>query len=196
MKQIFKIEPAIFNQFIAKNSPQTWGELSKKIGDELRLYMLINEQNNQCAYTEVRLQNKHLESHIDHFQKQSLFPELKFVWNNLLTSCNNEHYGARYKDKYIQKIDYEFLIHPAKTNPDDHLTYSTTGEILSKDKYGKTTIDLFNLNDKSLVEQRKTIAKQLKEIYQEFDIEELVSQYGKFESFIREIYKIYQISEN
>jgi len=195
MKPITKIQPLKFQQFIDKNKPRTWFELSKEIGKDLRMYMLNSEQNEQCAYTELHIDCKSSESHIDHFQKQSIFPELKFDWNNLFTACNNEYYGAKFKDKRIKETDYEYLINPAKTNPANHLSYLTTGEVLCKDKFGESTIILFNLNDKSLVEQRRAVAKQLKTIYKDFDVEVLVNQFGKFESFIREIYKKFNDEE-
>ncbi len=196
MKQIIKSEPKEFTRFVVKNNPKTWNNLSKKIGNQLRVYMLENEQNFQCAYTEIHINTDGLESHIDHFQKQSLYPKLIFEWTNLFVACNCEYYGAKFKDKIIKEVDYQYVINPAKINPANHFNYSVTGEILSKDDFGKTTIDLFNLNDKSLVEQRNTVAKQIKLLHNIFDADELVNHFQKFESFIREIYKSFQSTEN
>ncbi len=97
MKQITKTEPQIYGDFITQNSPPEWGDVSKAIGYDLRMHLLIKEQNYQCAYTELRVEPE--DTHIDHFRKQSLFQRLKFDWNNLLASCNSEAYGAKYKDK-------------------------------------------------------------------------------------------------
>jgi len=196
MKNIIKLEPTEFRQFIEKNNPQTWGEVSTEIGDNLRKYMLRHEQNFQCAYTEIRIENDSTVSHIDHFHKQSMFPKKRFLWNNLLTSCNSEFYGAKFKDKRITESDYKYLINPVLSNPATHLEYAITGEILSKDEYGKTTIELFNLNDKSLVEQRSTIAKQIKLMCNDFEVDELINQYMKFETFIRFVYNFYKAVDN
>jgi len=150
MKQINKKEPEFYKLFLSENSPELWEKLSLKIGYNVRNYMLMEEQNFQCAYTELRIEPE--ESHIDHFRKRSLFPELTFKWDNLLTSCNYEYYGAKYKDKHIKKRHYSNLINPVTNNPELYFMYSFTGEILITDKNedAKLTIDLFNLNDRSL----------------------------------------------
>ena len=80
----------------------------------------------------------------------------------MLVSCNSENYGAKYKDKKVKdKKDYNFLINPTIENPSDYLTYSLTGEIQSIDnnEKGKHTIEYFNLNERSLIERRKSITK-------------------------------------
>ncbi len=193
MKRIEKIEPVFYTKFIHKNKPKVWFDLSKEIGDKTRKYMLDFEQNNQCAYTEKLIISEN--SHIDHFKKQNfirqgLFEINIFCWNNLLTSCNNEFYGAKYKDKIIKSTEYKNLINPVIENPNDYLEYSTTGERLSKNnnKKGQTTINLLNLNDYELVSQRKTVAIQVKSMYKEFAVNEIIEFIGKFESFIKGIY--------
>jgi len=151
--------------------------------------MLKEEQNSQCAYTEIHLGPEN--SHIDHFRKQSLFPKLIFEWNNLLTSCNNEYYGAKFKDKNIRKKeDYQYLLNPIEDESQRCFKYSMTGEILTdeENRKGKFTIDSFNLNDYALVEQRKIVASHVKAMCKQFSIEEIIVFIGSFESFIRAIY--------
>ncbi|ETR66151.1 MAG: hypothetical protein OMM_13176 [Candidatus Magnetoglobus multicellularis str. Araruama] len=67
------------------------------------------------------------------------------------------------------------------------MTYSFTGEILidSKDEKAKLTVEMFNLNDRSLVEQRKAVAEVVKSMSNQFTVEELIDCIGKFESLIR-----------
>lgn len=154
----------------------------------MRTHMLMEEQNFQCAYTEIRLEPE--QSHIDHFKKKSLYPKLTFHWNNLLTSSNYDFYGARFKDKHIKKAHYQNFINPVIENPQQYFTYSFTGEILidPKDEKAKLTVEIFNLKDRSLVEQRKTIAGVITSMIHQFTVEKLIDCIGKFESFLRALY--------
>lgn len=189
MKKIDKTEPDFYKEFVVQNNPRSWRDLSEKIGYDTREYILREEQNFQCAYTEIHLDPDN--SHVDHFRKQSLFPEAIFEWNNLLTSCNNEYYGAKFKDRRIRKKeDYQYMINPVEEHPRRYFDYSITGEILTnnKDGKGKFTIDSFNLNDYALVEQRKIVAYHVKSMCKQFSAEEIILFIGSFESFIRAIY--------
>lgn len=194
MKQIIKENPNFYKEFVLNKKPKTWSELSTKIGRKARKYILENEQNNQCAYTEKRIDLTN--SHIDHFFKQNFSKQTSlkrnvFNWSNLLVSCNTEYYGAKYKDKIITKNDYENLINPVVENPNKYLKYSIVGKIIAKNnnKKGKITIDLFNLNDRELIEQRKIVALQIKAMQNQIPLDEAILIIGKFESFVRQIYQ-------
>jgi len=148
--------------------------------------MLREEQNFQCAYTEIHLDPE--DSHVDRFRKQSLFPKSVFEWNNLLTACNSEYYGAKFKDKNIRKKgDYQYLTDPVREEPQKYFSYSMTGEILADEnnRKGQFTTDSFNLNDRALVEQRKTIVCSVKAMCKQFSLEEIIDTIGSFESFIK-----------
>ena len=196
MKKINKSEPVFYQNYISGNKPQTWKQLSFDIGFDMRTYMLMEEQNFQCAYTEIRLEPE--QSHIDHFKKKSLYPNLTFQWNNLLTSSNYDFYGARFKDKHIKKAHYQNIINPVIENPQQYFTYSFTGEILidPKNEKAKLTVEIFNLNDRSLVEQRKAIAEVIRAMVHQFTVEELIDYIGKFESFIRTLYSELKKNDN
>jgi len=196
MKKINKKEPEFYKHYVSQNKPETWKQLSFDIGFDSRTYMLLEEQNFQCAYTEIRLEPE--QSHIDHFKKKSLFPNLTFKWNNLLTSSNYDFYGARFKDKHIMKEHYQNIINPVIENPQQFFTYSFTGEINidAQHEKAKLTIELFNLNDRSLIEQRKAVAEVVKSMFNQFTVEELIDCIGKFESFIRAIYSELKNDEN
>jgi uncharacterized protein (TIGR02646 family) len=190
MKKINKKQPDFYKAFLEKNTPRSWETLTREIGYDIRRHMLTEEQNFQCAYTETRLDPSSGQSHTDHFKKQNLFPDMIFEWDNLFTACNNEYYGAKFKDRNIKKADYQYLINPAKEDPQKHFSYSMTGEVLADhdDEKGKLTIDSFNLNDYALREQRKQVAYHIKAMHKDFSCEELVGLIGKFESFIKSIY--------
>jgi len=173
MKKINKQEPAFFSEFFQKYKPKIWDDIAN-IREEMRAYMLSglsndpnteehNEQNYQCAYTEKRIDSDNTSSHIDHFKKRNDFPQQVCEWSNLFAACNSEDYGAKYKDK-TKNIDYALLINPAVDEPSEYFEYSFTGAIVPKSqeksakdyKRAQYTIDTFNLNARSLVEERKT----------------------------------------
>lgn len=68
MKKIKKNEPDFYREFTEHNKPGAWGDLSKEIGYDIRVYMLTEEQNFQCAYTEIRLEPE--DSHTDHLKNK------------------------------------------------------------------------------------------------------------------------------
>ena len=194
MKKIQKCAaPNKFIQFIKHKSPKKWEDLDPDVRIDLRKHIL-EEQNGFCAYTELALKSGNC--HIDHFLKRDLFPKETFKYENLLVSCNNEEYGAKYKDKKVKdKKDYNFLINPTIENPSDYLTYSLTGEIPSIDnnEKGKHTIEYFNLNERSLIERRKSITKIISSIshsIKNFTEEEVIEICGKeFETMTKQLYK-------
>ena len=208
MKKVSKKEPAFFSDFIAKEKPNEWKELINKelgedkgLGEKIREYILQNEQNHQCAYTEISIDSHKLSSHIDHFKKQSLYNDSIIDWNNLFVSTNNLDYGAKYKDSQISGKNigiYELLLNPAIDNPLDFFYYSTTGFISPKSnndnsleyQKAKTTIEYFNLNHKALIEKRKSIYR-LVDSYQnelKYDLEAIQSEINMLDSFIEAIY--------
>lgn len=190
MKQIIKGSmPDFFSKFIAQNKPHAW-EQTAPIRQQLRTYMLA-EQGNRCAYTEVRLDEK-ANCHIDHFQTRNLFPHKTFDYYNMMVSCNAEQYGAKFKDKQIKsKSDYNNLINPVEDNPSDHIEFAFTGDILPIDSSlkGEITITFFNLNEKSLLERRKTIALFVVQMKFYLSEDEMVEATGEFESMVRQLYK-------
>jgi uncharacterized protein (TIGR02646 family) len=192
MKKINKTEPppVFFTDFIKKHKPNNWGDCIE-ITAELRNQMLSEEQNYQCAYCESSITSDNSKSHIDHYKRKAghLFPELECMYNNLLVSCNKRDHCAKSKDNKMKtKGDYSDLINPVVEEPSEHFEYSYTGDILAKDKKAEYTIRMFNLNCESLVGQRKKLTKELKNIKNQFELEEVVSIFGKFESFIRAIW--------
>ena len=114
-----------------------------------------------------------------------------------LWACNSEYYGAKHKDKKIKRSDYDFLINPGAENPVDFLTYTLTGKIveLSNDeestlyKKAKATIELFNLNDISLHNQRRTVSKQVQAVHDQLPLEEIKNEIGRFDSFIEFVFE-------
>lgn len=77
-----------------------WDDIHKS---QLQIYeniceALLKEQNNLCGYTELPLNNKH----IDHHHKRVLYPEKCFCRDNLIMATLDDDFGARYKDKRLR----------------------------------------------------------------------------------------------
>ena len=197
MKKINKNPPPLFTNLIKKNKPNNWSDFGR-IKAELRDYMLNHEQNGQCAYCESAITSDSSKSHIDHYKKKAghLFPELECDYKNLLVSCNNgknggkEKHCAKSKDDRIKiKDDYNDLINPVIDNPNKHLYYSFTGDVLPKDKKAEITIEIFNLNHKSLINRRKTLSIKLDSIKTQMSLAEVKSIFKEYHSFIENIWR-------
>ena len=209
MKRIIKHEPSFFTEYLHNNKPNTWEELSRAIGKDIRIYILSgtytddtneklpSEQNYQCAYTEVRVEPDSNSSHIDHFYKRQLYTNLKFNWSNLFVATNNEHYGAKYKDKVVtEKNDYSNIIIPAQEDPSQYFKYDFTGIIEEKNsdvdskayKKAKKTKDVFYLNHYSLKERRKTVANQVSDFYNQLPLEVIKNEIGEFDQAMEEFH--------
>ena len=190
MKKINKKEPSFYTEFKKKRKPKNWADCIEITAD-LRNYILSKEQNGQCAYCETAITSDSSRSHIDHYKKKAghLFPELEFAYDNLLASCNNPYHCAKHKDSRItQRNDYVDLINPVADNPSVHFDYSFTGDILPKDKKGETSINIFNLNHRSLIERRKTLSLQLNSYKNQINLDEVKSFFKGYDSFIENIW--------
>jgi len=141
----------------------------ENIRSKLREHILLEEQKLLCAYCEKEIDDNSKNSNIDHFKLKAghLFPEKTLDYTNLLVSCNTKGRCSDYKDKHVKsKDDYENIVNPITENPDDFFDYLVTGRIVAIDNNPKAvfTIDIFQLEQPSLVRQRKEIADSLEHI--------------------------------
>jgi hypothetical protein len=110
----------------------------------------------------------------------------------MLVSCNSERYGAKYKDKQIKiKTDYEELLNPVEERPARYIEFSLTGNVqpVESSIKGEKTISTFNLNERSLVERRKTAIINLLKMKDYLTEEEMLLSFGEFESMIQQLYR-------
>ena len=194
MFKVEKSEPVFFNKAKRKiknpNESSAWANDNiKNIRRNLAIEIL-EEQNNLCIYCEKLVESYPKYCHIDHFKKRDFFPKQTLNYDNLVISCNNENRCAKYKDKNISKEDYEKIINPVIENPENFLEYTMCGELEAKsdlNDYDKEkaefTIKILNLNERSLVEERKNVIKQLSCIINEIETIEQLSEYG-FKNFL------------
>ncbi|MBX7241277.1 MAG: TIGR02646 family protein [Bacteroidia bacterium] len=178
-----KTIPPFYSNFIRKNKPQHWSELSREIRIELREYILKEEQASQCAYTEVLLREDN--SHIDHFKMRNHFANLTFSYDNLFVAHNDEKWGAKNKDKKIKKEFYDKILSPLSEETKDAFSFSfANGEIFGKTEKAKRTIEVFNLNHSSLKERRMQTILDISN-YSGFSEEKIKENLGEFFSLIR-----------
>ena len=158
-----------FADFVRRDNPQKWEDLHHN-RNVPNLYndtkaCLIDEQGSVSAYTEEPLSG---DTHIDHFRKRDMFPNLTFDWNNLFVDGMSEGYGAKFKDKNIKKGDYALLISPAEENVERFFSYMQNGEIVvakglsaNDAKRAAFTIKAFNLTDSRLTARRASVIKSI-----------------------------------
>ncbi len=174
MRKINKGEPlASFSSFVERRKPTKWEDLHDEpnLSYDMRLYMLCNEQNCLCGYSEIPLKPEKESSHIDHFVKREHDQSKIFDWDNFIVSTIDEDFGAKYKDNEykIKKEEYQQIFNPVNDNMADYVEYYGDGQIEPakdidesyKEKVQKT-IEVFNLNFRSLKERRKNLLMQLK----------------------------------
>lgn len=138
---------------------------------DTRATILVEEQDCICGYSEIPIEDERY-CHIDHYKKRNMFPEHAFNWSNLIAACNDEDFGAKYKDNKsdIKKTDYLKLFDPVTDSVQDYFYYNERGEIEPHPTLSdptlqakvQKTIEVFNLQDNSLVNRRKVIINQIK----------------------------------
>lgn len=192
MFQIIKNEPQYFASAKSKvKLPKVKGAWEDshicEIRSQLRADMLLGEQNLLCSYCEKEIDEHPMNSNIDHFKTRDLFPELTLVYENFLVSCNTSSRCSSFKDTHIKRKDeYTKIINPVVENPNKFLEYFSNGRVVAKNEKGQFTIDIFNLNDISLVESRLQVANSLKHLA--LSLGEILDIFPDYHSFIKNIY--------
>jgi uncharacterized protein (TIGR02646 family) len=192
VRQINKIDSTFFDHNVKHHKPKNWDE-TKPFRAELREHILVNEQNHQCAYTELYINSASPnECHIDHFKKRQLFPDLFDDYNNLFVATNNEDFGAKYKDKGLKdKAAYDLLLSPLSVRA-TYFTYDkATGEMEGNSLEASRTIEVFNLNHPYLVLRRLRIIETVTSYKdQEMSFDLALSATRGFENLIQYIYTV------
>lgn len=145
--------------------------------DEI-IYSLLNIQNYKCCYCEKRLSDRG-DGDVEHFRpkggyKQNHHTALKkpgyywlaYDWDNLFFSCpicNQRKKGNLFPLKEPNKRalnhshdicnEHPLLVHVSNEDPADHIIFREEYAVGTTDK-GKKTIEIFDLNKESLLEDR------------------------------------------
>ena len=176
MRQIKRDKADIgkFNSWAKKKKLKKWQDFSARTAPYIDAYIATREyireieQSHLSAYTEKPLGVK---THIDHFRKRNLYPNLTFDYNNFLVDDLNDNYGACHKDNNAAVTKATFdgtdrIFNPASENMTDYIEFTFNGEMIPKDnpdpkiiKRVNETIRVFNLNHNSLKDTRREIIR-------------------------------------
>jgi len=175
MRKIDKQQPLKeFEQFRDQNPGANWGAFPSEIRINSRGQLLVEEQDCQCGYTEILL-NDDGDCHIDHYFKKGLDSSMTFGWENLIAASMDEDFGAKYKDnKYsIKANEYQEIYNPVIHRPEQYFYYLQNGEIEPKNELEppekvkvKKTVEVFNLNASQLAKRRRDLIKQIRDTKQ------------------------------
>lgn len=152
------------------HSPSTWEQFVCEHHESFETLRqeLLDSQEGYCAYCEKRINIE--KSHIDHYFPRSSFSNLTFKKENLYLSCMSKNHCGHAKDnmKECKNIDIKKTKRPDELingeKIENFLFYTREGRIkvlprsdLSPDDNKKleNTIKKLNLNDNSLVNDRK-----------------------------------------
>lgn len=187
-------------------SPSTWEQFVCEHHESFETLRqeLLTSQGGYCAYCEKRINIR--KSHIDHYFPRNSFSNLTFKKENLYLSCMSDDHCGRAKDnlKKCKNIDIKKTKRPDELinseKIENFLFYTREGRIevlprsdLSSDdnKKLKNTIEKLNLNDNSLVNDRKNSLKNIERLARSpnnfsqeqvnkfIDMPSLISQYFK-----------------
>jgi uncharacterized protein (TIGR02646 family) len=188
MRRIHKGKPLPeFIEFKRRN-PQEWNEIHVSgLSTKCRETILVYEQDCQSGYTEMPLDEKD-ETHIDHYKKKGMqeFSHLMFEWDNFVVDSRDTSYGACHKDKVIKNTtDYNTIFNPVTDDVEMYFHYRGDGEIIPKSEIPDTsvvkvkrTIEVFNLNHRTLKKKRADLIKLI-DAYPSLDDYEIKSALNK-----------------
>ena len=154
-------DPLFWKEYIRKKGLRIYQDLdNEENGPDIRYRLrneLITEQKGLCCYCLSSIKNR--PSHNEHFLPQSKYPNKSLDYKNIFCSCNSkETCGNIKKDSSVQ------IVNPSVNNPESHFRYLANGKIEGTDQIGKDTINILNLNHRSLMKSRETLLKQCKEM--------------------------------
>lgn len=159
-----------FVKYLDKHKPSKWEELNGELRYNMRLHILLYEQDCLCGYSEIPLDAENTSSHIDHFVKRNYDHSKIFDWDNLVVSAIDEDYGGKYKDNTykIKQNEYAQIFNPTKDDMGQYIEYLRDGRIAPRDGIQDAindkilkTIEVFNLNCISLKNRRKQLLIEL-----------------------------------
>jgi uncharacterized protein (TIGR02646 family) len=126
----------------------------------------------RCAYCESAVRHG---GHLEHFRRKNRsrpdgYPELTFVWENLLLACDSQEHCGHYKDRSSAlPYDPAELIKPDVHDPDAFLYFHSSGSVLVRNtrpamtdedrRRGAETIRVFNLDCGTLQGTRRQVLK-------------------------------------
>lgn len=207
MRRINKSEEPQSLRSFNKAKHEKWGEFSNKANRHVYndcLQQCIEDQTHLCGYTEVPLSKDN--KHIDHYIKRDFAPDLTFCWNNMIAAVKGSRFGADYKDEHVKRTDYDRfgccytdILNPLKDEFAGRFRFSADGTIEpsdSQDIKAKKTIELFNLNEKSLKERRKVQMENVRQYTKDGFAKEKIPALLAEDGFVSAIeYELSQVND-
>ena len=124
--------------------------------DDLR-QSLLTEQGYICCYCMQRIAHDTIK--IEHWQPQSIYPDLQLDYRNLLGACQgNQGQPQRLQHCDTRKGETEITINPADAskNCENFIKYRSNGQIYSDDETINNELnEVLNLNLETLTRNRK-----------------------------------------
>lgn len=127
------------------------------------------ETNCKCSYCESHVTDQY-PGDIEHIIPKAIYPRLTFSWSNLTFSC---YWCNNNKRNYVGKHEAK-LINPFKDKISEHLQFF--GPLImhvNGSKRGELTWKKIDLNRTELVERRADKIKELQNLIDKYDREEL-----------------------
>lgn len=125
---------------------------------------LVREQGYLCCYCMGRIRPTQDGMKIEHWAAQSMFPEHRMTYSNLLGACLGGE-GSRPADQHCDtaKGNKALQIHPADPGKDCSALfgYASTGKIDGRADEARRDILTLNLNASRLVQARKAVLEGL-----------------------------------
>lgn len=183
-----KEEPEFFSKFKKKEKPKNWGDFDFRLKNELKEYMLENEQKigkeKYCPYCELKILLEN--SQIEHLKPKDKFPESFSNYENFIVGCVDKKTCGQAKGNKWDRL----FINPVMENPQEYFSYRLrTGEIIPKIddglEYKKAikTIEILNLNERKLCDYRKVYINQIINISKDLKEEEKIEIIEYFDEF-------------
>lgn len=159
-----------------KSNPNSTQSAIKKAQDKYNKKevkdALIKMFHGKCAYCESKIRTVAY-GDIEHFFPKSLYPDLTFIWKNLLLACsicnNATHKGTKFP---LDDQGNPLLIDPTDgiTDPNRHLEFvwdddAKLASVYGRDERGITVENIFDLNGKrgrrQLIDNRSKYVRKL-----------------------------------
>lgn len=219
MRRINKSEEPQSLRSFNKAKHENWTEISDPANRHVYndcWQQCFEDQACLCSYTEAPLPKDKekdkdedevkVKRHIDHYIKRDFAPDLTFCWNNMIAAVKDSRFGADYKDKHVKRNDYDKseccytdILNPVKDEFAGRFRFSADGTIEpsdSQDIKAEKTIELFNLNEKSLKERRKVQMENVRTYIEDGWAKEEIPALLKERGFVSAIeYELSQIDD-
>lgn len=162
--------PNTVQTWIDTVNPQEWNELSyhNKVHYETLREQLRQEQNGLCCYCCQILPEKVT---IEHLKGRKNFPNLTFIYDNLLLSCKPNPYNHDPIQCDKAKDDNELDLTPLMKECDIEITLNLNGELEWTTDRAEHAITLLNLNNEDLCKRRQDLIDNLYDEVLELDLE-------------------------